>query len=153
GGRLEAQQVGQLADYAAYLPALNLDDGGAPSLNIVQIRGIGAVLSTSTVGYYIDDARTGLLSPAAELGGAPDLIPYDLERIEVRRGPQGTLGGAGSEIGEIRFLLNEPNLSGFEARVGADLSATEHASQPGTSFQGVMNLPIVQDALALRASG
>jgi iron complex outermembrane recepter protein len=152
GGHLEAQKLEQLSDYAAYLPSLNLDDGGAPSLYIVQLRGISSFSEASTVGYYIDDVPTGLTGSIG-IGAAPELIPYDLERLEVRRGPQGTLGGAGSEIGEIRYVLNEPSVSGFEARVGADVSTTEYASRPGTSFQGMVNVPIVQDALAVRVSG
>ncbi len=143
GERLEAQKLEQLSDYAAYLPSLNLDDGGVPSLYIVQLRGISSLTEASTVGYYIDDVPTGLTG-AIGIGAAPELIPYDLERLEVRRGPQGTLGGAGSEIGEIRYVLNEPSVSGFEARVGTDVSTTEYASRPGTSLQGMVNVPMVR---------
>jgi iron complex outermembrane recepter protein len=152
GGKLEAQKLEQLSDYAAYLPSLNLDDGGAPSLYIVQIRGISSLTGALAEGYYIDDTPIGLTGMIGT-GAGPELIPYDVERLEVRRGPQGTLGGAGSEAGEFRYVLNEPSLSGFEARVGADVSTTEHASRPGTSFQGMVNVPIVQDELAVRASG
>ena len=71
----------------------------------------------------------------------------------MQRGPQGTLGGQDSETGVIRYVLNEPNLSGFEARAGADVSTMRHASQPGSSFQGMVNVPIIDDVLAVRASG
>ena len=150
GDTLEAQKLGQLGDYAAYLPALNIDTGGVPSFLQVQLRGIGSVLEGPTLAYYIDDAPIG---PTGPYWAAPDIIPYDLQRLEVRRGPQGTLGGAGSAIGLIRYVLNEPDVSEFEANVGADVSTTHYASQPGTSIHGVVNLPIVKDVLAVRASG
>jgi iron complex outermembrane recepter protein len=153
GGRLEAQQLAQLSDYAAYLPGLNLDTGGVPSQIIVQLRGIAAYSNSPTVAFSIDDAPIGLSGDLAAMQAAPDLIPYDLERIEVRRGPQGTLGGAGSEAGLIKYVLNEPSISGFEARVGTGVSATHYASKPGASLQAMVNVPVVENALAVRVSG
>ncbi len=52
----------------------------------------------------------------------------------------------------IRYVLNEPNVSQFEARAGADVSTTHYASKPGTSLQGMVNVPIIQGTLALRVS-
>jgi iron complex outermembrane recepter protein len=153
GDTLEAQKLGQLGDYAAYLPALNIDTGGVPSFLNVQLRGIGEV-SSPMVAYYVDDTpiRPNWL-PGSFAWPTPDLIPYDLERIEVRRGPQGTQGGAGSEVGLIRYVLREPDAGAFEANVGTGVSTTRYASQPGTSVQGMVNVPIVKDVLAIRASG
>ena len=155
GDRLEAQNLEQLSDYAAYLPGLNLNVDGIPGESLVQLRGIGPSNNLLTLVYYIDDTPIGSTSGVTyvSIGIAIEPIPYDLERLEVQRGPQGTLGGQGSETGMIRYVLNEPNLSGFEARAGADVSSTRHASQPGSSFQGMVNVPIIDDVLAVRASG
>ena len=150
GDRLEAQKLGQLSDYAAYLPGLNLDLGGVPGFIDVQLRGIVTFNDTASLIYYIDDTPIG---PIGMPAGAPDLIPYDLERLEVQRGPQGTLGGAGSETGLIRYVLREPSLSGFEAHVGVDASATHYAAKSGSSFQAMANVPIISDVLAVRVSG
>ena len=155
GDRLEAQNLEQLSDYAAYLPGLNMDVTGIPGQSLVQLRGIGPSNNLLTLVYYIDDTPIGSTSGVNidRIGVAIEPIPYDLERLEVQRGPQGTLGGQGSETGMIRYVLNEPNLSEFAARAGADVSSTRHASQPGSSFQGMVNVPIIDDLLAVRASG
>ena len=58
-------------------------------------------------------------------------MPFDLERLEVLRGPQGTRYGAASESGILRYVLKEPSLSRFEARVGADVSAIHGAAEVG----------------------
>ena len=151
GERLEAQKLEQLADYAAYLPGLSMDTGGNPSFDSVLLRGIYPLTNASAVTFYIDDAPVGTNGLYAAWA-TPDLIPYDLERVEVQRGPQGTLGGASDESGVIRYVLNKPNLNQFEARAGADVSTTHYASKPGTSLQGMVNVPIIQDTLALRVS-
>jgi iron complex outermembrane receptor protein len=154
GDRLEAQNLEQLSDYAAYLPGLNMSTTGVPGESEIQLRGVGSSNNSVTLVYYIDDTPMGpALEPAWNPGLALELIPYDLERLEVLRGPQGTLGGQGSETGIIRYVLNEPDLSAFEARAGADISTMRHASQPGSSFQGMANVPIIDDVLAVRASG
>ena len=155
GDLLEAQNLEQLSDYSAYLPGLNLSVTGVPGESLVQLRGIGPSNNLLNVGYYIDDTPIGpTMGMTDDLDGISlEPIPYDLERLEVQRGPQGTLGGQGSETGMIRYVLNEPNLSGFEARAGADVSSTRHAGHPGSSFQGMVNVPIIDDVLAVRASG
>jgi iron complex outermembrane recepter protein len=154
GDRLEAQKLEQLSDYAAYLPGLNPDVGGVPSFITVQLRGIASQVNAPTIAYYVDDSPIG---PTGNLAVnppyAPDLIPYDLERLEVRRGPQGTLGGTGSESGSIRYVLNEPDASRFEARIGTSVSATHYASKPGISLQAMMNTPVIENTLAVRVSG
>jgi len=81
-----------------------------------------------------------------------DLTPYDLERFEVLRGPQGTLFGGGSEVGMIRYVLKQPNVSDFEARVGADLSTVYGASKLGDSFRAMVNVPLVNEVLGVRIS-
>ena len=108
------------------------------------------VLATS-VAFYLDDVPIGASGRWGYAGGtALDLLPYDLERLEVQRGPQGTFGGARAEIGSIKYVLNPPDMSGFEARVGADVSTIHGASEPGESVRAVVNSPLIEDILAVR---
>ena len=152
GERLEAQKLEQLADYAAYLPGLSMDTGGNPSFDSVLLRGIYPLTNVSAVTFYIDDSPMGTSGGLLRHGPLPISYRTIWSRLEVQRGPQGTLGGASDESGVIRYVLNEPNVSQFEARAGADVSTTHYASKPGTSLQAMVNVPIIQDALALRVS-
>ena len=153
GGGLEAQKLEQLSDYAAYLPGVNPVGFGAPGVGAVILRGITSFPETATGAFYLDDTPIGPNGPWANACcEVPDLMPYDLERLEVRRGPQGTHYGANSESGLIRYVFTEPNVSEFEARVGADGSAIRGASEAGASLRVMMNAPLVEDVLAMRVS-
>jgi outer membrane receptor protein involved in Fe transport len=79
-------------------------------------------------------------------------MTFDLDRLELLRGPQGTSYGAAAESGILRYVLKEPSVSRFEARVGADVSAVHGAAKSGTSIQAVVNAPIVDDRLAVRVN-
>jgi hypothetical protein len=153
GDLLETQKLEQLSDYAAYIPGVTAVGGGAPGESLVVIRGVSSITSASSVVYYLDDIPIG---PTGHWGfsccAALDLMPFDLERLEVQRGPQGTLGGAGAEVGSIKYVLNPPNISGFQARVGADISTIHGAADPGGSLRAMVNAPILDNQLVVRAS-
>jgi outer membrane receptor protein involved in Fe transport len=153
GDSLATQKLDQIADYAAYLPSLSLDTAGVPSANIVILRGIASLTEASSLVYYIDDAPIGATGGwAFGCCTSLDLMTFDVERLEVLRGPQGTSYGAASESGILRYVLKEPSVSRFEARVGADVSAVHGAAESGTSIQAVVNAPIVDDRLAVRVN-
>jgi iron complex outermembrane receptor protein len=153
GASLEAEKAVQLADYTAYAPGVNIIGGGAPGASGVAIRGASPLVLATSVAFYLDDVPIGASGRWGYAGGtALDLLPYDLERLEVQRGPQGTFGGAGAEIGSIKYVLNPPNMAGFEARFGADVSTIHGASHPGESVHAMVNAPIVDDLLAVRAT-
>jgi iron complex outermembrane recepter protein len=153
GDLLETQKLEQLSDYAAYIPGVTAVGGGAPGESLVVIRGVASITNASSVVYYLDDIPIG---PTGHWGfsccPALDVMPYDLERLEVQRGPQGTLGGAGAEVGSIKYVLNPPNVSEFQARVGADLSTVRNAADPGGSVRAMINAPVLEDQLGVRAS-
>ena len=115
----------------------------------VSVRGVSAAGPTfqgaSTVAYYLDGMPFGFVRSA----GGPDLNPYDLSRVEVLRGPQGTLYGAGGLNGVVRVLTNDPNFSQFDLKARMDLSGTFHG---GTNIggDGEINVPIINDKLAIR---
>ena len=153
GASLRAQALEQLIDYASYIPGMNTVTGGAPGLTYVIIRGIQPFTDGAPVAYYLDGVPIGGNGPWALANSLSfDLLPYDLERFEVLRGPQGTLYGAGSEAGVVQYVLKRPNLSEFGAMVGADLSAIHNAAKPGGSLRAMANVPLVEGALAVRAS-
>jgi iron complex outermembrane receptor protein len=153
GVSLEAEKAVQLSDYSANLPGVNIIGGGMPGASGVAIRGVSPLAQATSVAFYLDDVPIGASARWGYAGGtALDLLPYELERIEVQRGPQGTFGGAGAEIGSIKYVLNPPDASQFEARVGADVSTIHGASEPGESVRAMVNAPIVDDLLAIRAT-
>jgi iron complex outermembrane recepter protein len=151
---LEAQKSEQLLDYAGSVPGMNIVTAGAPGQPQVIIRGIFPFTQAASVAFYIDDVPIGPTGPNATNGQMSlDLMPYDLERLEVWRSPQGTSIGAESEIGLVHYVLIQPNVTDFHANVAADVFTIHGADKSGESIYGAVNLPIVSGQLAVRASG
>ena len=139
----------RLQDYTSTMPGLALtpnDDGGA----ILTIRGVSAGPGpTSTVGVLIDDVPFG---PSTTLGGGgtlPDFDPSDLVRIEELRGPQGTLYGASSLGGLLKFVTIDPSTDGVSGRLQATVNSVYNGDGPGYGARGAVNLPL-SDTLAVR---
>ena len=152
GERLEKISATQLSDYADYIPGFQVVSLGAPGKTTVSMRGISPLSSGSTIGTYIDEApvgSSGLYQRATQL--ALDLLPYDIDRVEVLRGPQGTLYGAGSMGGLLKYVMREPDLTETEFRVGGGLSEVEDG-EVGNTVRFGANLPISKDRLGLRLS-
>lgn len=142
----------RLDDYTARVPGLNLISDREGQTQII-LRGIttGTPVN-STVATYIDDIPFGSSTNAA-LGGwlSPDLDPSDLERVEVLRGPQGTLYGASSLGGLLKYVTTPPNLNSFGARVEVDGSTVDGGGE-GYGARGMINVPLVSESLGLRVS-
>lgn len=153
GSDLDRQGANQFADYLLQVPGVSLRDQGAGAER-VSLRGIsnvagsdnGITAPSSTVGLYLDDISI------SDTSNLPDISSYDLQRIEILRGPQGTLYGEGAMGGAIKMVPNEPKLNQFEARSDITLSGTE-----GNGFnyglRGLANIPLVADKVGLRLSG
>jgi outer membrane receptor protein involved in Fe transport len=153
GDILEARRLEGLSDYASYVPGLSVAGGGSPGQSTVILRGLAPQGEATAVRYYLDDTPMGPSGTNGATWGLPlDLLPYDLERLEVLRGPQGTLYGADSGSGLIRYVLKVPNVDAFEARAGVDLSALSGASAAGTAVRAMLNVPLLAQSLGLRAS-
>jgi outer membrane receptor protein involved in Fe transport len=105
------------------------------------------------VGLYYDETPiTGTSGVSNDAGGTqPGIRLFDVERAEVLRGPQGTLYGASSMGGTIRLIFAKPDLDDYEGAVNGQLSTVAHGSGVGTNVDGMVNLPIVEDVLAVRA--
>jgi outer membrane receptor protein involved in Fe transport len=138
-------------DFLRSLPSTNFLDRGAGRNGII-IRGVTASPQDDiAVGIYIDEAPvTGL---GNEFGGNPDLKYVDMQRIEVLRGPQGTLYGDGSIAGTVRVIPNAPDLGDFSAEIAGSSSSTADLGGQNTSMRAVLNLPVVEDKFAIRIVG
>lgn len=148
--QMDAQGVKQLDDLVRLTPGLNLTRNSDTGSSQIAIRGISSAAGAGTTGVYIDDVPIQVRN----LGfGAATAFPglFDLERVEVLRGPQGTLFGAGSEGGTIRFIQTEASLSrysGYARAEGADTQNGAPSYEAGAAFGG----PIVEDRLGFRVS-
>src|SRR4249919_1234833 len=151
--QLENINATQMSDYANYVPGLQVQDSGSPGQTQVSMRGIAPLSSGSTVGTYVDEAPLGSnnLYQQATLF-ALDLLPYDIESIEVLRGPQGTLYGAGAMGGLIKYVMKKPDTTQNEFRVGMGVSDTQGADGTSLDWRIGGNLVLAQDSVAMRAS-
>ncbi|MES2495820.1 MAG: TonB-dependent receptor [Pseudomonadota bacterium] len=143
--------VQSIADLNSSVPSLTFVDGG-PSNRRVVIRGIQAA-GEPTVGTYYDETPvTGAIGAGNDAGGStPELRLFDVERVEVLRGPQGTLYGSGSMGGTLRVIYQKPT---FDAEGAADVSLSD-TRYGGLNYEGsaMVNVPIVDDKIAVRAVG
>jgi iron complex outermembrane recepter protein len=148
---LQKQQLISLEDLAAKVPGLSLTDY-QPGQTRLTLRGqdVGGVGSTVTT--YIDDTPFGSSNALVNgFGFTGDFDTWDLQRVEVLRGPQGTLYGAGSEGGLLKYVTNPPDPTKFAAAVQGGGEDVAHGDGVG-SGKGMINLPI-GDLAAFRLSG
>jgi len=142
-----------ILDYAAYIPGLNVSSGGSPGQTMITLRGIAPVGPGAVVGYYVDDTPLG---SSSNYGGARefglDLMPYDVDHIEVLRGPQGTLYGAGAMGGLLKYVLRRPRTSDFEGWAGAETFGISSAEELGWGVRAGANVPLVEDRVGVWAS-
>jgi iron complex outermembrane recepter protein len=143
----------QFRDFANAVPGLTFTTAGAGYTQI-SLRGVttGNLDVSSTVGLYIDEVPYGSSTAAAQgPRNTLDMGLFDVERIEVMRGPQGTLYGASTMGGLIKYVSKMPDMSGFGVDARAGISGTRSG---GLGYNGAMalNAPLVSDRAALRAS-
>ena len=141
------------ADYFSQVPSVSLNNSG-DGQNTVVIRGVTTgPTSNPTVGVTIDDIPFGS-SSAYGYGSRliPDLDPADLSRVEVLRGPQGTLYGAASLGGLIKFITTDPSLDGVHGRAEVDYDSVHEGSE-GFGVRGAVSLPVVTGVLGVGISG
>nr|WP_315395486.1 TonB-dependent receptor [uncultured Duganella sp.] len=151
--QLERQHVSQLSDLAGYLPSVQIDNAGTPGQTTIAARGIPTLGAGSVVGTYLDDTPLGSSSNFGRGGSfVLDLLPYDIARIELLRGPQGTLYGASAMGGLLKYVTNEPDLKELSGRAGLGISSVDGAGSLGHEERAMLNVPLIQDQLAARIS-
>jgi iron complex outermembrane receptor protein len=149
GATLNSTAISTVDDLSRAVPGLSVQASGTEGNAELQIRGVSSTAGDSTVNIYLDETP---ISISSRYGGATQPIPFDLTQVEVLRGPQGTLYGASSLGGTIRYIQNKPNLETFGGFVGSDLSGTVHG---GINYEmsALVNVPIVDDVFAIRLGG
>jgi outer membrane receptor protein involved in Fe transport len=149
GEELHRAGVDTLLDLSHAVPGLVVGDAGGGFIRYF-VRGVSNIygsFSTALTGVYLDEADvTG--SSTTQL----DLRTQDIERVEVLKGPQGTLYGAGSSGGTVRFITRDPKLDRFTASGTVDLYGTEGGSS-SQAASAVVNIPIISDVLGVRLVG
>ena len=153
GEELQQQGSASLVDYAGYVPGMNVSNSGTPGQTTITLRGVAPLNASQTVGIYLDDAPVGSSAIYNRAGAFTiDLMPYDLERIEVLKGPQGTLYGASSIGGLVKYVTVQPNTNAFSVKAGVEGFAIKGGDGLGWGAQVMVNVPIVQDKLAVSGS-
>jgi iron complex outermembrane recepter protein len=144
---MDALGIKDFQDVARFTPGVNIDTSGT---NAISIRGISSSGGAGTTGIYIDDTPIQMRS----VGFNPDdTLPktFDLQRVEVLRGPQGTLFGAGSEGGAVRYILTQPSTTQSDTYLRSEVSYTQYG-QPSAEFGIAHGQPIIDGTLGVRAS-
>ena len=146
---LEEMMVVDFEDFARQIPGLTFLDT-SPGQRRYVVRGVQSEGQQQVAVYYDEVPLPGVQSSSSNSGSqTTDLKLYDMERVEVLRGPQGTVFGANSQGGTVRFITVQPVLGEFESYVSAELSRTTPSGSNNTNFQAVINLP-VSDNFAVR---
>ena len=143
--------VQDLSELAGRIPGVTLNSVG-PGRSSYSIRGIASVGGNApTTGLYVDETP---ILPSGGDGATASIDPdlFDLARVEVLRGPQGTLYGASSMGGTIRLITNQPNLTKDEGAVKVEGSDTEHGGG-NVRLDAMLNIPLIEDIAAVRIVG
>jgi outer membrane receptor protein involved in Fe transport len=146
---LDQKGVRNIEDLARITPGLNIMQGFS-GIKYISIRGIESRWGATTTGVYIDETPIQVRSLSISTNWYPAL--FDLERVEVLRGPQGTLFGAGAMGGAVRFILAKPNLNEFSGSARTEAAFTE-GGDPSYEAGGAFGGPIAEDKLGFRVSG
>ena len=147
GAQIESRGFTSVMDVVQQTPGVSVSKSSI-SGDAIQVRGVSAIIGDSVVGYYLDDLPYTRINANV----LPDAQPYDLKRVEVLRGPQGTLFGAGSAGGTVRILTQDPDLETFGGKFTAAGSTTDGGGDNWRA-QAALNIPLVKDTLALRLVG
>ena len=147
---LDQKGVRDISDIVRVTPGLVFEK--TTSTSNLSIRGVSSVSGAATTGVYIDDTPIQVRSLGYS-GGNPYPLVFDLERVEVLRGPQGTLFGGGSMGGTVRFITPRPPLSGDTSVYGRSEVSVTQGGAANYEAGVAVGAPIVEDKLAVRASG
>jgi iron complex outermembrane recepter protein len=142
GKELSEMGADNFVDFARQVPSLTFAERGN-GRNDIAIRGLSVINGVPTVGYYLDGISTELNFQS------PDPKLFDMQRVEVLRGPQGTLFGAGAVGGLIQVITNPPDPSGFDAKAEVDYFHINNADG-SYAVNTMINVPLITDVLALR---
>ena len=151
GADIEARAIANLTELARWTPGLTVVDQGARGSNAIIARGLNTD-SLNGSEFTGNNYNNGVATYLGDIPLAIDLRLHDIERVEVLLGPQGTLYGAGTLAGAVRYLPRRPDTERRTFEVRGDLFALAHGGAPGSDAGVTFNLPLVTGRLALRGS-
>jgi outer membrane receptor protein involved in Fe transport len=154
GTELNDKRLVDIQDLATRVPGLSFQRGGGFGIGQrLVIRGLNTGGTNATVASVLDDVPLTISAPSGSGADfAADFDPYDLQRVEVLKGPQGTLYGASALGGLVKYVTNAPRLDRFEGGFETGLADLKHGDT-GAFAKGYINAPLIDGVLALRASG
>lgn len=148
GKTLDELGARDLTDVIAFIPGASEGVANNIGARQYQLRGIVQQNGDPSIGYYLDDSAFNFYRSSF----APVSRSYDINRVEVLRGPQSTLYGAGAMGGVIRYITNKPNLQKFSGNFTGGLSSTD-GGDGSNYYDAMLNVPLVKNKLGLRVSG
>ena len=149
GDKLVAKGVTSVSDIVQIIPGASQTFKASPGFEVLQVRGISSgAIGDSLVGYYIDEIPFSL--PNTQY--IPPVNVFDLARVEVLRGPQGTLYGQSTMGGAIRLITNNPDLEKFGGEVRMGYGSVD-GGYDGYKVDAMLNAPIVKDKFGIRLTG
>jgi len=153
GDTLRELNANSVQDYLGFTPGVSLTSYGRPGQTEISIRGIASQSVGPAAAVYIDEVPFGQSSNESQGAAyAPDIDPADLERVEVLKGPQGTLYGASSLGGLLKFVTRAPSLTDTSVEAGMEMSKVEKGGY-GTKVRAAGTTPLIRDVVGLRLSG
>ena len=147
GDDLRENLIVDFTDLSRNVPNVSFTSQGGAGLSTIEIRGVSSQAGSATVGVYLDDVSLTTRNLYSQGTAEPRF--FDIERVEVLRGPQGTLYGAGSMGGTLRFISKSPDLRMFSADLLGEVSSTDHGGA-NSKAQAIINVPLTPDVSALR---
>ncbi|EQD80768.1 TonB-dependent receptor, plug [mine drainage metagenome] len=153
GSFLDQIHAHSFEQFAPFVPGLSYESLG-PTSDLIAIRGVttGGSQLSSGIGMYLDEVPIGASTPFGLGFQTLPINTFDLNRVEVLNGPQGTLYGANALGGAIKYVANAPNLNDFGALGDFGVSSTAHAGT-NDNADAMINIPLVPGKIAIRADG
>jgi len=146
--KLEQVGIRDLNEVMNFIPGASEGTSLSIGEKQYQLRGVPSIGGDATIGYYLDEASFNFYGSFY----APVSRAFDMERVEILRGPQSTLYGGGAMGGVIKFVPNKPNLKKFEGQAVVG-GSTLKGGDPGYYGDLALNVPIIKDKLAFRLTG
>jgi iron complex outermembrane receptor protein len=153
GGDLHSLRAQSLQDYIGRAPGVQFQ-GSTPGVSNVTIRGVGTATvnpdqGQATTGIYLNDVP--LTDPGFAVS-VPDVDVFDMKRVEVLRGPQGTLFGTATLGGAVDYIMNPVSLDKYAVHAQTGVSKTVNTSDPGYTAKIAVNVPLIDDVLGIRVT-
>ncbi|TMH31017.1 MAG: TonB-dependent receptor [Betaproteobacteria bacterium] len=147
GDTLQENHITDLTDLTRSVPNVSFSSQAGAGLSTIEIRGISSQAGSATVSVYLDDVSLTTRNIYSQGTAEPRF--FDIDRVEVLRGPQGTLYGASSLGGTIKFISKQPDSKTFSGNATTEVSSTSHG---GTNYmaQGIVNVPLLNERIGLR---